>query len=257
MASRKHVPEDEALHNGNGHGTALASSGSPGTDEKKSGEAQAADRIRLNGAAMDFKAWPIRRLLEYFLDSGDQAAWAELATRLRRSIRTAAFKRLHRSNRDAPLELLEDLEQDTHVKLLDKNCKALRNLKWPHAEAIYPYVTVVATNVARDWIRKHKTIPDPLDENKQVLLARHKAIDAGPLRKRIDEALFTQAGKPHFTRDRGIFWLYYRWEYTAAEIARLPSVNLPVKKVENILQRLMRVVRSRLGADPKKVPVPE
>jgi RNA polymerase sigma factor (sigma-70 family) len=224
-------------------------------DKKQVTNAPLIDRIHYgDGSTMNLKSAPIREVLEYFLDTQDSAAWAEFAIRIRPYIRAAVARRLRKSNQPAPRELVEDLEQEAHVKLIAHNYQVLRNLRWIHDEAIFPYATVIATHVALDWMRKNKIDPNPLDENEnpEIHLRRSQGDDNEILRRQIDRCLFTLAGEPHFKRDRAIFWLYYRWGYRAGQIAKLPSVNLPVKTVENILLRLRVVIRSRLEADGHK-----
>jgi RNA polymerase sigma factor (sigma-70 family) len=244
LATHKSIPKGLVRHSLNGSWQETASSGS--TDQKVLSETNAADRIRPGGGlTMDLNDAPIRKVVEHFLQSQDPDAWAEITKRLRPIIRAAAAKRLRRSNQLAPPELLEDIEQDTHLKLMARNYEVLRNLKWGHDEAIYPYVAVAATRVVLDRLRKNKITPVSLDENQHTV--RPKAIDDNIRREQIDKCLFTLSHEPNFKRDRAIFWLFYCWGYRAGQIARLPSVNLPEKTVENILQRLRGVVKSLLG----------
>jgi RNA polymerase sigma-70 factor (ECF subfamily) len=68
------------------------------------------------------------------------------------------------------------------------------------------------------------------------------------LLQQIDECLAGRTAEATCSRDRAIFWLYYRDGLTAKAISELPEIGLSVKGVESTLLRLTRIVRTRLSA---------
>ena len=56
------------------------------------------------------------------------------------------------------------------------------------------------------------------------------------------------------TRDRTVFWLYYRQGYTAKEIAGIPSLQISIDGVESIIHRLVVSLRNKFELARKEVP---
>jgi RNA polymerase sigma-70 factor (ECF subfamily) len=202
---------------------------------------------------MDWKDLPIKELLEYCLRTKDPAAWSEFIRRIDPITKGAIVKRLRLWIQPTP-DLVDDLAQDTRAKLFANDARALRNLHCAHENAVFGFVKVVAANVAEDYRRsrsgKMRAKEESLEIIEQKSATGSKEKDLNILREQIDKCLLGLAGGPAFARDRAIFWLYYRWGYTAKQIARLPSINLPIKDVENLLLRLVRLVKSKLKQGP-------
>jgi len=152
-------------------------------------------------------------------------------------------------------ELLDDLEQNAFLKLWPNDQKVLRRFTWPDDNSIFRYMRVVAASVVIDYCRKNNREifldPEDLALIMDKTFAGHRPSDLEIMRGEIDKYLRTFASE----RDRQIFWFFYRWGLTAKQIANLPGINLPVRKVENILQGLVRRLGDKLrkhgkGASP-------
>jgi DNA-directed RNA polymerase specialized sigma24 family protein len=254
LAIPRRVREDQALLSVNGSGGEDGMMSGPSHPSQKSlGKPVQGVRIRpARGSEQNLKSLQCHELVKYLLESKDPDAWGELTERIRPCVRGTAANRLRKSNRQPTPDLLDDLEHDAYLKLMANDYRVLRKLQWPDDDAIYRYVKVTATSVTLDWIRKNRIEPEPIDFDKHAFPVACRLGDYAIHRHEIDKCLFTLSEEPRFQRDRAIFWLYYRWRYSAGQIARLPSVNLPVKTVENILLRLKGVVRSRLDAGRAK-----
>jgi RNA polymerase sigma factor (sigma-70 family) len=210
-------------------------------------QSQNRDRIASAILTMEFRRFTIRELLDYFLRTQDQGAWAEFTERTRRTVRGRCASILGRRKTE---ELLDDLEQDAYLKLVANDYKVLRSFTWTDENAIFRYVRVVAAGAALDWLRRNRSELDPLEDDYPVPAPPNRA-DQAILWTEILQALKTFAYAKDFERDLAIFKLFYRWGYTAPEIANLPSINLPVKKVENTLQKLVQRVKQKVNRQAK------
>jgi RNA polymerase sigma-70 factor (ECF subfamily) len=141
--------------------------------------------------------------------------------------------------------LIDDLTQETFLRLCRENARLLREFDSRHENAIFGYIKVVATSVALDHFRARATqkrgAEVPAGEVQCEPQARSEAIEVKVLLGQIDSRLSATESE----RDRTIFWLYYRQGYTAREIAELPGVSLTQKGVESCIHRLTSLLRDR------------
>ena len=245
MAKSKHPLEERAAYPQNGHGAGLPEPLSAGHEKCDAAIPQSENGDRMSPgriSKMDFTKLTIREVLEYFLRSGDELAWTEFRRRTRPTIRGGCAATLKQHATD---DLLNDLEQDAYAKLIANDYRVLRNLVWHDENSIFKYVKAVARNVAFDWLRRPRWDPEPIDSIS--LVAREVRPDHKIRLDEIDKCLLSWTSNENLERDRAMFWLYFRYGFTAKQIARLPSINLPVRKVENILQKLVRRVKNKLG----------
>lgn len=248
-------PGGQTTYSNNGNGALSTEISS--IDQKKSNyidhERENRDRIPpAIPAPMDLTEATIREVLEYFLRSTDPDAFAEFWSRVRSTIRGRCASMLQRRSHD---ELLDDLEQEAYMKLSANNYKVLRHFNWPDKDSIFKYMKVVAASVVIDWCRKNgrqsPCDPEYLDLLTDQSFAGYHTADLEILRSQIDQILHTYESGKNFERDRAVFWMFYRWGYSAKQIANLSSIKLPVKKVENILQGMVRRVRNKLDKGGK------
>jgi RNA polymerase sigma-70 factor (ECF subfamily) len=193
---------------------------------------------------------------------GDASAWEEFIRRFSPVIARVVFRVACRHG-DSSKSVVDDLVQDTYLKLCSNDCKLLKSFEPEHTESIFAFLKVVASCVAHDYFKaKHAqkrgsgNTPETLDEmqysapgdsaNSPGSLTR---IERGVLIRQIDEYLSTLLPPVEAKRGRAVFWLYYRAGFSASAIASLPAVGLTTKGVESLLLRTTRIVRRRL-ADP-------
>jgi RNA polymerase sigma-70 factor (ECF subfamily) len=194
---------------------------------------------------------PIRELLQLCLSTDGQEHWRELVCRTHPLIASVIINTVRRWKKPAK-SLVDDLIQDTYVKLFANERKALRSIKNEYENTIFGYLRVVASNVVRDHFRQPVNKvdeielsdaalpPSPNDRERQEFL--HK-------KKQIHGILETLSSSETYQRDVAIFWLFYEQGYTAKEISLLPAIGLTVKGVEAVLLRLARYVRGKLGPE--------
>lgn len=204
---------------------------------------------------VDYTTVTLARLIEACTD-GEAAAWQEFIRRFNRIIAITASRAARRWGNATP-QTIDDLIQDTYLKLCAGRGRILREFELQHEDAIYGFLKVVTANVVNDYFkglradkRGGNRVNDPLDgsEDKRSN-ARPAGLtvpDRALLMDQVDACLRATAPAETMDRDRTIFWLYYRQGMTAKEITGLPSVGLSVKGVESTLHRLIQLVRTHL-----------
>jgi len=189
--------------------------------------------------------------------SGSEAAWCELILRFRKPVGLAIIG-VARNWGMVPQEMVEDLVQETFLKLAADKCARLYAFAQEHPEAVDVYVKTIAANVARDSFKKDASLKRGRGQVVQLLeTVEAKADQAGAggmdriqrniLLREIDECLEMSVEGATRVRDRSIFWLHYKQGMTAGSIAQIPEVGLTVKGVESLLLRLTRLVRHKMA----------
>lgn len=199
-------------------------------------------------------------LLRNCLGAGTTAAeWEAFAERAQGPIAMAVVRGLRQFGATPTRELVDDLVQDTFVKLCTDNLAVLRRFRGERPEALVAYLKIVACNVARDHARAavaEKRGSGRVDAPGDDVLAHapdpaseRNAADLKILLEQIDRRLASGTEVAARGRDRSIFWLYYRQGLTARAIAELPSIGLSQKGVESTIYRLTRMVRDMVEGD--------
>jgi len=188
---------------------------------------------------------PIRDLLHLCLGSEDQELWGEFVRRTQPLIASVIINTIRRWQEPAP-SLVDDLIQDTFLKLFANDRKALRSIKNEYENTIFGYLKVVASNVVRDHFRQIENKVEQIELSDPVLPTPPDGLDRiefARLKDEIQKRLQGLMSSETYRRDEAIFWMYYEQGYTAKEISLLPTVGLTVKGVESTLQRLTRFLR--------------
>jgi RNA polymerase sigma-70 factor (ECF subfamily) len=203
---------------------------------------------------------PLDKVLQLCLQSGQDTLWTEFVRRSHPIIASVIVKTVRRRMKPSP-SLVDDLVQDTYLKLCLNDFKALRRFVFCHENSVFGFLKVVASNAVRDHFRAvysrkrgSGVIDLQLDDVPLTAVLNHSA-PAGERRvllAAIDGCLNTSAGDPNSTRDRIIFWLYYREGLTAKAISELPLIRLSVKGVESTIWRLIRLVKLKLDSRYKR-----
>lgn len=180
----------------------------------------------------------------------------EFVRRFRPLIAGVIVKRFRRRTQKIPnLSLIEDLTQETYVKLSTNNFRPLRTFDFRHENALCGFLKVIATNVVEDYVRsvnadKHGQgrEEEVFDQIAYAVPAPPQSVDRKILMDQIKKCLQEEVNE----RDYTIFWLYYRQGLTAKAISELPSIQLTVKGVESTLLRLIKLVQAKLTVWPKR-----
>jgi RNA polymerase sigma-70 factor (ECF subfamily) len=193
--------------------------------------------------------------------TGETAAWGEFIRRYNRQIVVVAFRTAQSWGVNSS-EIIDDLVQETYLKICADHCKLLRQFVDSHPGSIFGYLKAITASVVHDRCKSLHTIKrggGRAEEGLEVLEVLEiaplkgsepaQALEREILLDQIDT--FLQSHIPKSTRDRdlNIFWLYYRQGLTAQAIASLPATDLTAKGVESTILRLTRLVRSELLKD--------
>jgi RNA polymerase sigma-70 factor (ECF subfamily) len=205
---------------------------------------------------MDYAALSAERLILACTQTGDAAAWEEFVRRFHRLIATVALRVARRWGDSSP-QAVDDLIQETYLKLCAGNFRILRSFKSQHPDAFYGYLKVVTANLVHDRFKaahsdKRGSGTVEVAADPQITSdasATTKSSERGILLQQVDALLSRLVAGRHLERDRRVFWLYYRVGLTANAIASLPAIGLSTKGVESTILRLTRLLREELAAD--------
>jgi len=196
-------------------------------------------------------------LLRLCLQSQDQSLWLEFVHRFQPLIGGVVVKSIRRWTTPIP-NLVDDLIQETYLKLCANDFRALRQFDCQHDNALFGFLKVVASNVVHDHFRgsyslKRGSGKQEDDMEKAGATTAASADFAATAERKIlmaeiGRCLESHAGETNSARDQAIFWLYYRQGLTAKAISELPGIELTVKGVESTLLRLTRLLREKMNA---------
>ena len=188
--------------------------------------------------------------------SKDEAAWAEFIRRFHIVIAAAVLRTARRWGEPSRSQL-DDLIQDTYLKLCENNCRLLRSFRPRREDSIYGFLKVVATNVVHDHFKaalaakrgagQTETLTDPVRMDPKIPDPNSFDVVGQRLQLVQVDDILTQltAGKDQ-ERKRMIFWLRHRQGLTASEIAAIPSLGLTTEGVESVLMRLVAMIRGHI-----------
>jgi RNA polymerase sigma-70 factor (ECF subfamily) len=208
------------------------------------------------GDAVDYASLNTEQLIHLCARSGDGAAWDEFVSRFHRAISLSIIRTAYQWGH-APRQLVDDLVQETYLKLCTNQCRLLLEFAAQHPEAVLGYIRTIAVNVARDYFKSVHSQKRGAGQSQDSLaeidpkaetesLGGQEAMERQILLKQIDQCLGTCATGPDQERDRLIFWLYYQQGMSAKAIAELPTIRLTAKGVESAIMRLTRLVRQQI-----------
>jgi RNA polymerase sigma-70 factor, ECF subfamily len=200
---------------------------------------------------LNHKGQPLDELLKLCLQSNQEILWTEFVHRSQPVITGVVMKTMCRWISPNP-GLVDDLVQETYLKLCLNDFRALRQFVCRHENALFGFLKVVASNVVQDHFRstysqkRGSGMSDvPSDCISSVPTAAHPfiAVERDALMQAIDRCLANYLENSNSVRYRSIFWLYYRNGLTAKEISRLPSVKLGLKGIESTILKLTRIAK--------------
>jgi len=195
-------------------------------------------------------------LIQGCAESSDGAAWEEFVCRFQRPISLSILRIAYQWG-GIPQQIVDDLVQETYLKLCADKCRLLRDFAVQHPEAVPGYIKTIAVNVAHDHYKALHSQKRGSGETAQLDdvepraqsgdMGGQAAMEREVLLKQIDHCLETCSEGPDQERDRLIFWLYYQQGMSAKAIAALPTVGLTAKGVESVIFRLTRLVREQIA----------
>jgi RNA polymerase sigma-70 factor, ECF subfamily len=189
----------------------------------------------------------------------DPAAWTEFLRRYQRPMALAIVRILRNAGPSSP-EILDDLLQDTYLRLCANDCALLHTLVLRHQDSLEPVLCVIGINVARDHLRAKMSqkrggqLQQAPDGNLNVVERAEPEGSATQIERKIqldeiDRLLQRSPGSASAPRDRRIFWLHFLSGLSSQSISEIPSVGLTAKGVESSIFRTLRYIRKSLQID--------
>jgi RNA polymerase sigma-70 factor, ECF subfamily len=197
---------------------------------------------------------PLYELLQICLcSSPEDAHWSEFIRRANPVITSAVVKAIYRW-KSPPRFIVDDMVQETYLKLCANDFRVLRRFENRHEDALAGFLSVIASNTVRDHFRKFNSqmrgrgINEvQLDCNALFAYSSEK-MERKILLQAIDRYFNACADSSNFLRDYMIFWCYYREGLTSRAISQLPYVGLTVKGVESTILRIVRIIKLRMNS---------
>jgi RNA polymerase sigma-70 factor (ECF subfamily) len=204
---------------------------------------------------MEYGALSVEDLVRACTERGDAAAWEEFIRRFHRLIATAVLRVARRWGSTSPQEI-DDLVQDTYVKLCADDCHMVRSFQPSHPDAFFGYLKVVAANLTHDHFKAQMSakrgagaVAAVEEATLDQLAHSQESAEREILIQEMVTLLVGRTGGPNQKRDVLIFKLFYRSGLSASEIARYPSIGLSTKGVESTIHRLTLLLREEMTRD--------
>jgi RNA polymerase sigma-70 factor, ECF subfamily len=190
------------------------------------------------------------QLLRLCAHSANAEAWEEFVRRFQPLIAGVVMRVAERYGLTGS-GIVDELVQETFLKLCRNDSKALKEFKAEHDGAVFGFMKTVALNVAIDHFRSSQPrSEEPLEEwetaPENSSTGGTGTAEMAVLMDQVDGALTKSTTSETRDRDRTVFWLYYKHGFTAKAIAALPAVGLTVKGVETVIFRLTKAIRKSL-----------
>jgi RNA polymerase sigma-70 factor, ECF subfamily len=198
-------------------------------------------------------------LVKACVGSSSEDAWAEFIRRFQPLIANVVARMTRRQLLQAPPHLLDDLIQETYLKLCVDDCRLLRQFKPRHQDSIFGFLKVVAASVVLDHFKAE--LAHKRDASQTDTLSEQGAPEAVPAcggclsmedkiaLRQIDDIVGSHYVGDMLVRNRAIFWLHYRDGMTAQAIASIAWINLSTKGVETTLRKMKHLIQSHIGTN--------
>ena len=195
-------------------------------------------------------------LIRACCDPQNTAAREEFVRHFHRLIAGVALRTAARWGVRSP-EVIDELIQDTYLKLFADGCRLLREFQERHQDSIYGYIKVITANLVNDHFRalyngkRGGGVPtEDINEIQYAAGSDHdgspEAMERAVLMSEIMACMHRCTEGLTSERDRLIFRFYYFEGYTFNEIAAIPEIDLTIKGVESAIQRIKTMIRERL-----------
>jgi RNA polymerase sigma-70 factor, ECF subfamily len=189
-------------------------------------------------------------ILKRCLANGTKADW-ECFVELAQPVLAAGVLRSLSRLTPATRELVDDLIQETFLKICAANFRVLRNFRTDDSNALRVYLRTIAASTVTDHFRSQSALKKgagkkmaSLDDVAPQLAADDRQfaeLERRDIFERVEKCLDTQE-----PRNRTIFWLYHRQGFTPKAISALAGIGLSPDGIETTIYRLTKGVRECL-----------
>jgi RNA polymerase sigma-70 factor (ECF subfamily) len=157
---------------------------------------------------------------------------------------------------DPSIATANEIVQEVFLKLCEEERRILREFEDRGNDSFLKLLRMIAASVSTDYFRRVRAEKRggrvqtvSIDSPAAVEgTADNRSVDSvqwPTLIKQLDDLLRLHSGTVS-SRDRTLFWLYYRQGLTADAISKIPAIGLSPKGVESALHRLTRVLRETI-----------
>jgi len=204
---------------------------------------------------MNYSSLSSQELLKECVTQAGAEAWEEFVRRFQPLIAGVVARTAMRWT-DVSAGLVDDLVQETYLKLCTDEFRRLREFENRFEDAIYGFLKAVAYNVTMDYFKvRHATkrgsqLLSKADFDTALQTAsKENSMEDQVLLQEIEDLVnrITETD-----RDKLVFLLYYRQGFTAKAIAELPGIELGEKGVESCILRLTRQLRQHIVGSAKE-----
>jgi RNA polymerase sigma-70 factor (ECF subfamily) len=206
---------------------------------------------------------PLQELIRACAESNDPETWEELIRRVHPVIASTIVRTVGRF-KGSSRSVVDDLVQETYVRMCAHGCRLIREFHADTPEAIFGCLKTVAFNVTMDYFRgktaSKRGSATPEYSIDTVLESVIPTGEAGATPASMERQILLDQIDRHLTKvqvrptEQRIFWLYYRHGMTARAIASIAGIGLTQKGVESAIHRVTDVVRSWLVVLEKSAP---
>jgi RNA polymerase sigma factor (sigma-70 family) len=201
---------------------------------------------------IEYSSMPTADLVVNCLHESAEEPWFEFIRRSRPLIAAVLIRTLGRLPGKALPGLVDDLTQEVYIRLFANEYRALKSFHARNERSLFDFLTVVASNVAREYLRSSAGMHTPAVARRERL---SEAVQWESALKTIqrnenDESVRALLSGPNVERDYSIFLLHYEQGFTFGEIAKV--VDLAESDVERVLQDLNRLIKSRMKGSQKR-----
>ncbi len=198
----------------------------------------------------------------------NRSAWMEFYDRFDERIWLVVYRECKQkeiAKHSAPFrQVVQDLVQDVYVRLVENDCKALKDFIGISENSIFTWLGIVAKNVVRNYsikmgAKKRPLIGNSIDDIKaisKIQIAKDKVstvyingeddFSVEYLKEEIEEILERHLRGKGKERNKLIFKLYIYEGFSPDEIASHLKFSLSVKTVRNIISDIKRELREEL-----------
>jgi|ERR1041385_1172888 RNA polymerase sigma-70 factor (ECF subfamily) len=203
---------------------------------------------------MDYRTLSSQELIQQCVTTYASAAWQEFIRRFQPLMAGVVARTAMRWTKISP-SLVDDLVQESYLKLCANQARGLREFQSRHEHAIYGFLKLVAYNVTMDYFKEQyasKRGKYQLTDSDPELVLQTKGqmstAEDQVFMREIDD-LINRLAANH--RDKAVFLLYYRQGFSAKAIAKIPGISLTPKGVESCVHRLTVQLREHLAKNEK------
>lgn len=209
----------------------------------------------MNDRSGNYSELTSEALVKQCVGTGEPDAWEEFVRRFQPLIAGVVARTAMRWTM-ASATLVDDLVQETYLKLCTGEFRRLRDFESRHEDAFFGFLKTVAYNVTMDYFKVHfagkrgAKVQSHADFDVALqTAAQDVSLDDQILLQEIEKTVEQITG---IERDRVVFLLYYRQGFTAKAIAEIPGIELTEKGVESCLRRLTGQLRKYLVEGAKE-----